>query len=124
MTDHITAGILVEAHNLPMPDFDDLKNRIEEAAAAHKATMTVDGRRYPEPEPAAASSTPADRAAVLREAERHAIRYVLLAEAADFLRDRHFRDGMTVQEIGTAMRHWADRERRMADKAKQAGEGR
>ena len=33
-----------------------------------------------------------------------------LREAADFLRDAHFRDGLSVQEIGTAMRHWADRE--------------
>lgn len=37
----------------------------------------------------------ADRAAVLRE-------------AADFMRDAHFRDGMTVQEIGTALCHMAD----------------
>ncbi|MFE2485993.1 hypothetical protein ACFXGR_22385 [Streptomyces mirabilis] len=33
-----------------------------------------------------------------------------LLEAADFLRDAHFRDGLSVQEIGTAMWHWADRE--------------
>lgn len=31
-----------------------------------------------------------------------------LLEAADFLRDAHFRDGLTVQEIGTALRHMAD----------------
>lgn len=38
------------------------------------------------------------------------IRAAALTEAADFLRDAHFRDGLTVQEIGTAIRHWADRE--------------
>lgn len=38
---------------------------------------------------------PVDRAAALRE-------------AADFVRDAHFRDGMSVQEIGTALRHMAD----------------
>ncbi|WP_405699129.1 hypothetical protein OG209_05395 [Streptomyces sp. NBC_01383] len=38
---------------------------------------------------------PVDRAAVLRE-------------AADFLRDAHFTDGMSVQEIGTALGHMAD----------------
>lgn len=61
MTDRITADILVEAFDLALPDFDDLKDRIEEAAAAHKATLTVDGRRYP----AAATPVPppADRAA-------------------------------------------------------------
>lgn len=31
-----------------------------------------------------------------------------LLEAADFLRDAHFRDGLSVQEIGTALRHMAD----------------
>ncbi|MFJ1782572.1 hypothetical protein ACIOKA_38335 [Streptomyces anulatus] len=51
-----------------------------------------------------APPAPADRAAVLRE-------------AADFVRDAHFRDGMSVQEIGTAMRHWADRESRLAGEA-------
>lgn len=44
---------------------------------------------------AAVPSAPADRAAILRE-------------AADFLRDAHFRDGLSVQEIGTALRHMAD----------------
>ncbi|MEU7074706.1 hypothetical protein AB0B30_32635 [Streptomyces narbonensis] len=33
-----------------------------------------------------------------------------LREAADFLRDAHFRDGMTVQEIGVALRYMADEE--------------
>lgn len=28
--------------------------------------------------------------------------------AADFLRDAHFHNGLTVQEIGTALRHTAD----------------
>lgn len=31
-----------------------------------------------------------------------------LLEAADFLRDAHFRDGLSVQEIGTALRNTAD----------------
>jgi hypothetical protein len=39
------------------------------------------------------------------------IRAAALTEAADFLRDAHFDEGLTVQEIGTALRHWADRER-------------
>lgn len=44
------------------------------------------------------------------------IRAAMLVEAANFLRDAHFDEGLTVQEIGTAMRHWADRERgRRAD---------
>ncbi|MFF3497407.1 hypothetical protein ACFYWS_39450 [Streptomyces sp. NPDC002795] len=41
--------------------------------------------------------TPADR-----------IRALALNEAADFLRDSHFRDGMTVQEIGVALHYTAD----------------
>ncbi|WP_158697416.1 hypothetical protein [Streptomyces turgidiscabies] len=36
------------------------------------------------------------------------LRALHLLEAADFLRDAHFRDGLTVQEIGTALRHMAD----------------
>lgn len=35
-------------------------------------------------------------------------RAAVLREAADFVRDAHFRDGLTVQEIGTALRHMAD----------------
>jgi hypothetical protein len=35
-------------------------------------------------------------------------RALALLEAADFLRDAHFRDGLSVQEIGTALRHMAD----------------
>lgn len=54
MSDHMTAVIVVEVHSLAMPDFDDLKARIEEAAAAHKATVTVDGRRHPGVQPAPA----------------------------------------------------------------------
>ncbi|MFF1709271.1 hypothetical protein [Streptomyces sp. NPDC058268] len=61
MTDRITADILVEAFDLARPDFDDLKDRIEEAAAAHKATLTVDGRLYlADSAPAAPPSAPAD----------------------------------------------------------------
>jgi len=37
------------------------------------------------------------------------VRALTLLEAADFLRDAHFRDGLTVQEIGTALRNSADR---------------
>lgn len=36
------------------------------------------------------------------------VRAAALREAADFVRDAHFRDGLTVQEIGTALRHQAD----------------
>lgn len=36
----------------------------------------------------------------------------VLLEAADFLRDSHFRDGLSVQEIGTALRHMAVEARR------------
>jgi hypothetical protein len=32
----------------------------------------------------------------------------VLRAAADFLRDAHFRDGLSVQEIGTALRRMAD----------------
>ena len=39
------------------------------------------------------------------------VRAAAILEAADFLRDAHFRDGLSVQEIGTAMRNWAARER-------------
>jgi hypothetical protein len=53
--------------------------------------------------PAVSSSAPADRAA-LRDRDRA----LALLEAADFLRDAHFRDGLSVQEIGTALRHAAD----------------
>jgi hypothetical protein len=53
--------------------------------------------------PAVSSSAPADRAA-LRDRDRA----LALLEAADFLRDAHFRDGLSVQEIGTALRHTAD----------------
>jgi hypothetical protein len=67
MTTRITADILVEAFCLAKPDFDDLKDRIEDAAAAHKATVTVDGRLYLAPQ-SAAPSAPVDRASVLREA--------------------------------------------------------
>ncbi|MFF1957998.1 hypothetical protein ACFVWX_13530 [Streptomyces sp. NPDC058220] len=43
-------------------------------------------------------------------------RATVLVEAADFLRDAHFRDGLSVQEIGTALR-------RMADEAQQPTAG-
>jgi hypothetical protein len=36
------------------------------------------------------------------------VRALAILEAADFLRDAHHRDGLTVQEIGTALRHTAD----------------
>lgn len=36
------------------------------------------------------------------------IRALTLIEAADFLRNAHFRDGLTVQEIGAALHHTAD----------------
>jgi hypothetical protein len=49
------------------------------------------------------SSAPANRAE-LRDRDRA----LALLEAADFLRDAHFRDGLSVQEIGTALRHTAD----------------
>ena len=39
-------------------------------------------------------------------------REAVLREAADFLHDAHFGDGLSVQEIGTAMRHWANRTER------------
>jgi len=35
-------------------------------------------------------------------------RALALLEAADFLRDVHFRDGLSVQEIGAALRHMVD----------------
>ncbi|MEU1071874.1 MULTISPECIES: hypothetical protein [unclassified Streptomyces] len=63
MTDRITADILVEAFDLARPDFDDLKDRIEEAAAAHKATVTADGRlslAQQPTEPPVALPAPAD----------------------------------------------------------------
>ncbi|MGW7296137.1 hypothetical protein ACWGIB_27590 [Streptomyces xiamenensis] len=37
------------------------------------------------------------------------VRAEALREAADFLRDAHFQDGLTPQEIGTALRFKADR---------------
>jgi hypothetical protein len=37
-----------------------------------------------------------------------AYRAEVLREAADFVRDAHFRDGLSVQEIGTALRFMAD----------------
>jgi hypothetical protein len=54
-------------------------------------------------EPAVSSPAPADRGA-LRDRDRA----LALLEAADFLRDAHFRDGLSVQEIGTALRHAVD----------------
>lgn len=47
--------------------------------------------------------TPDDMARILITHHREE----LLIEAADFVRDAHFRDGMTVQEISTALRHMA-----------------
>lgn len=38
----------------------------------------------------------------------NAFRAEVLREAADFVRDAHFRDGLSVQEIGTALRYMAD----------------
>jgi hypothetical protein len=40
----------------------------------------------------------------LYDAEKRA---EVLLEAADFVRDAHFRDGLSVQEIGTALRFMA-----------------
>lgn len=42
-----TGAILVEAFDLADADYTDLKNRIEEAAATHKATVIIDGRKHP-----------------------------------------------------------------------------
>jgi hypothetical protein len=41
-------------------------------------------------------------------AMKRAVRADAMRQAADFVRDAHFRDGLTVQEIGTALRRWAD----------------
>jgi hypothetical protein len=37
------------------------------------------------------------------------VRAETLRDAADFVRDAHFTDGLTVQEIGVALRRMADR---------------
>jgi hypothetical protein len=55
-------------------------------------TPTSNGRASGEPE----------------RAKYRQIRATALRQAADFVRDAHFCDGLTVQEIGTALRHMAD----------------
>lgn len=61
----------------------------------------------------AATASPGMAAALVAEVRRQRaladrVRALALLEAANFLRDAHFRDGLTVQEIGTALRHTAD----------------
>ncbi|MBK3630913.1 hypothetical protein JHN59_40230 [Streptomyces sp. MBT49] len=41
-SDRITAQIRIDAYDLAPEDFADLTRRIEDAAAAHKATVTID----------------------------------------------------------------------------------
>jgi hypothetical protein len=50
-------------------------------------------------------------------------RALALLEAADLLRDAHFRDGLSVQEIGTALRHLADEADPMAGSLARDGFG-
>lgn len=45
MSYRFTGQISIEVFDLGEADFNDLKDRIEEAAAGHKATVTADGRR-------------------------------------------------------------------------------
>lgn len=42
----IRADILIDV-DLPKPEFDELKGRIEEVADKFKAAVTIDGRQYP-----------------------------------------------------------------------------
>ncbi|MFF9003597.1 hypothetical protein ACF1GW_38530 [Streptomyces achromogenes] len=51
--------------------------------------------------------------------QQAAIRAEAFEEAAIFVRDAHFDNGLTVQEITTALGHTADRERRRAGEAQQ-----
>jgi hypothetical protein len=83
-------GALDAETDLTSPD-----DEITRGAAARKIAAALDGWTPP--------TAPADRAA-LRDRDRA----LALLEAADFLRDAHFRDGLSVQEIGTALRHTAD----------------
>ncbi|MBD0743524.1 hypothetical protein [Streptomyces sp. CBMA152] len=138
MTDRITADILVEAFHLAKPDFDDLKDRIEEAAAAHKATVTVDDRLYLTQQPAvdlAVLPEPADRAAdgidwkARYEAEhaRHvAVVRSLVADPAAVLRGAaddwtaHCPDHSDAEEaFMDCPCDWAHELRRKADEAQQ-----
>jgi hypothetical protein len=86
----ITAGL--RASDLPV-NGDDLVD--VGLVAAH----AIVHRHDPDAVPAPAT----DRAALVDR-----IRALALLEAADFLRDAHHRDGLSVQEIGTALRHTAD----------------
>jgi hypothetical protein len=64
----------------------------------HNRALTAEAKLTAAPAAGLSDTQPVnDRAAVLRE-------------AAAFLRDAHFQDGMTVQEIGTALLHMADEE--------------
>lgn len=48
MSYRFTGDLIIEVFDLGEHDFDDLKARIEQAAAAHKAAVTVTGRRFEE----------------------------------------------------------------------------
>lgn len=55
-----------------------------------------------------AETTAAYAAEPARPQPAERIRALALLEAADFLRDAHYRDGLSVQEIGTALRYTLD----------------
>lgn len=71
----------------PMPEQEALENA-EAVLEEDVPVLVAEVRRL---------RAPADR-----------VRALAILEAADFLRDAHHRDGLTVQEIGTALRHTAD----------------
>jgi hypothetical protein len=47
MTELFTGELHVEVFGLANDDFTDLKERIKEAAAAHKALVVINGRKHP-----------------------------------------------------------------------------
>ncbi|MFJ3812243.1 hypothetical protein ACIPWE_38510 [Streptomyces sp. NPDC090073] len=60
-----------------------------------------------------------DAVMAVADGELAAVRAGAFEEAAIFVRDAHFDNGLTVQEITTALGHTADRERRLAGEAQQ-----
>lgn len=69
----------------------------------------------------AADQLATTRAEVKRAVEKsrrtaREVRAKTLADAAEFVRDAYFVEGLTVQEIGTALHHWSDRENYWSDR--------
>jgi hypothetical protein len=100
---YVAGRIWVDGNELPLLPSGLYGQHYDDGLDGWPGWLTEEVRLH-DPDVAPVSVPPAADRAALRDRTRA----LALLEAANFLRDAHHRDGLSVQEIGTALRHTAD----------------